>query len=329
MPGRKLKTMLLSKKAAIISVTVLAAVINFQIFIYAYPQTFEPQSPSLARDFSAYYVAAWRLFHNPSAVYSTGVQAEDYQIVGQPPPFRYLPSFLLWSAPFLTLSYQDALGAFNIIQFLSVLALAFFVFQLVENKPLIIASTVAVIVLLDPLLFPLIFSPSGGHGLTDFLHWRIVSLHLQTISPCYYSGYLMVNAHVLQNSLLIGALYFAFARKPWWSALMFALGVFDPRSALFSLPLLLWYNRKAIRSFILGSVTFLAVTNLPFFFYDGIGFALFQTNFRGSVILDMTLFDWIPICSVASLVVLETVTFLYGRGIHLSGVRRGRRIQVQ
>jgi hypothetical protein len=295
----------LNKKTAILSVILLAVVINFQIFSYAYPQTFETQAPDLARDFSAYYIGAWRLFHNPTAVYSDGVQPGDYQLVGQPQTFRYPPFFLLLFAPFLTLSYQNALNAFDIMQFLSILALAYFVYRLVENKPLIIASVVAVIVLVDPILF----APSTWYSITGFLHWRLYSLHLQTISPSYYCGYLLANAHILQNTLLVGALYFGFDKKPWLSALLFTFSILDPRAALFSLPLLLWYNRKAIRKFIVGSAAFISATNLPFFFYHGIGFALFQSNFRSSVNLaEMILYDWIPIFSISSLTILEIVT---------------------
>jgi hypothetical protein len=310
----------LNKKTAIISVILLAVVINFQIFCYAYPQTFEPQAPDLARDFSAYYIAAWRLFHNPAAVYSDGVQPGDYQIIGQPQTFRYPPSFLILFAPFLTLSYQNALNAFDIMQFLSILVLAFFVYKLIKNKPLILASVVAVIVLVNPLLF----LPSVKYSITNFLHWRIFSLHIQTISPSYYCGYLLANAHILQNTLLVGALYFGFAKKPWLSALLFTFGALDPRAALFSLPLLLWYNRHEIRKFIAGSAAFLGVTNLPFFFYYGIGFALFQSNFRESVnLLEMILYDWIPICSIASLTILEIVTVLYNRRTQLNFPLKG------
>lgn len=308
--------LLLSKKTAIILVILLAVVINFQIFCYAYPQTFEPQAPDLARDFSAYYIAAWRLFHNPTAVYSEGVQPGDYQIIGQPQTFRYPPSFLILSAPFLTLSYQNALNAFDIIQFLSVLALAFFVYKLIKNKPLILASVVAVIVLVNPLLF--LPSLCGSYSITSFLHWRIVSLQVQTISPSYYCGYLLANAHILQTSLLVGALYFGFAKKPWLSALLFTFGVLDPRAALLALPLLLWYNRHAIRKFIAGSAVFLAVTNLPFFFYYGIGFALFQSNFRASInLFDLILYDWIPLISIAALTILEIVTTVCDQRTHL------------
>lgn len=315
----------LNKKTAIILVILLAVLLNFQIFCYAYPQTFEPQAPNLARDFSAYYIAEWRLFHNPTAVYSDGVQPGDYQIIGQPQTFRYPPSFLILFAPFLTLSYQNALNAFDIIQFLSILALAFFVYRLIENKPLILASVVAVIVLVDPILF----APSASYSINSFLHWRIVSLNVQTISPSYYCGYLLANAHILQNSLLVGALYFGFAKKPLLSALLFTFGALDPRAALFSMPLLLWYNRHAIRKFIAASAAFLAVTNLPFFFYYGIGFAFFQTNFRVSVVSQMILYDWIPIFSIASIAILEIVTVLYGRRTHLNFPLKGRKTEIQ
>ncbi|MCJ7639850.1 MAG: hypothetical protein MUO70_08270, partial [Euryarchaeota archaeon] len=200
----------LNKKTAIILVILLAVVINFQIFCYAYPQTFEPQAPDLARDFSAYYIAAWRLFHNPTAVYSDGVQPGDYQIIGRSQTFRYLPSFLILFVPFLTLSYQNALNAFNIIQFLSILALAFFVYKLIEDKNLFLGVIVAVIVLLDPLLI----APSISYDGANFLHYRMISLHVQTFSPSYYCGYLLANAHILQTVLLVGALYFGFAKKP-------------------------------------------------------------------------------------------------------------------
>lgn len=308
--------LLLSKKTGIISVILLSVVLNFQIFCLAYPQTFEPQSPTLARDFSAYYIGEWRLFHNPTAVYSEGALPGDYQILGQPQPFKYIPSFLILFAPFLALSYQNALNAFNCVQFLLILALAFFVYKLTKNKPLILASIVAEIVLVNPLLFPLIFSPSGGYSLTNFLYWRIYSLHAQTISPCYYSGYLLANAHILQNTLLVGALYFGFARKPWLSALLFTFGSFDPRASLLALPLLLWYNRQVIRKFIAGSAAFFAATNLPFFFYYGVGFGFLQAEISASVISQMYLYDWVPLYSIAALTILEVITALYNRKIH-------------
>jgi len=60
----------LTKKTALVSVIVLLVFLNFSIFYFAYPQTFKPEAPTLARDFSAYYIGEWRLFHNPTQVYS-------------------------------------------------------------------------------------------------------------------------------------------------------------------------------------------------------------------------------------------------------------------
>ena len=155
--------LLLSKKTAITSVILLAVLLNLSIFYLAYPQTFKPESATLARDFSAYYIGEWRLFHNPTQIYNAGVQPGDYQILAQPQPFKYTPSFLILFAPFLTLNYQNALNAFDIMQFLSILALAFFVYKLVKDKNLFLASIVAVIVLVDPLLF----SPSASYSAAE------------------------------------------------------------------------------------------------------------------------------------------------------------------
>lgn len=300
---------IISKKTAIIFVVFLAVLLNFSIFLYAYPQTFKPEAANLARDFSAYYMGEWRLLHNPTQVYADGSQPGDYPLEGQPQPFKYTPSFLILFMPFMTLSYQNALNAFDAVQFLLIPALAFFVYKLVRDKNLFAAVTVSVIVLVDPLLI----APSASYNWENFLHYRMLSLHVQTFSPSYYCGYILANAHILQTVLLVGALYFGFARKPWVSALLFALGAFDPRSALFALPLLLWYNRAALWRFIGESAAFLAATNLPFFLYSGVGFAFLRTEWNGSVASQMYLYDWIPIYSVAALTILEAATVLNNR----------------
>lgn len=301
--------LVLSKKTAITLVIVLLVFLNLSIFVYAYPQTFKPEAPTLARDFSAYYIGEWRLFHNPTQIYSASVQPGDYQIQPQPQPFKYTPSFLILFAPFLTLSYQNALNSFDIIQALLILALAFFVYKLIEDKNLFLGVTAAVIVLVDPILI----APSASYSIAGFFHYRMLSLHVQTFSPSYYCGYLLANAHILQTVLLVGAIYFGFAKKPWLSALLFAFGAFDPRVALFALPLLLWYNRRSLWKFIGGAAAFLAATNLPFFLYNGVGFAFLTTETNASTVSQMYLYDWIPLYSIAALSILELVTVLYNR----------------
>jgi hypothetical protein len=299
----------LSKKTATISIIALLVFLNFSIFVFAYPQTFKPESATLARDFSAYYIGGWRLLHNPTQIYSASIQPGDYQIQGQAQPFKYTPSFLILFSPFLVLNYQNALNAFDIIQFLLILPLAFFVYKLIKGKNLFGGIAAAVIVLVDPILI----APSASYSITGFFHYRMLSLHVQTFSPSYYCGYILANAHVLQTVLLVGAVYFGFAKKPWLSALLFAFSVFDPRVALFALPLLLWYNRGSLVKFIGGSAVFLAATNLPFFLYNGIGFSFLSTELNTATVSHMYLYDWIPLYSIGALSVLELATVLYNR----------------
>ena len=65
------------KTIFIIGVAVLIA-LNLYTFIVAYPETYTPtpgittSGSILAKDFSAYYVGAWRLWHNPSQIYHFG-----------------------------------------------------------------------------------------------------------------------------------------------------------------------------------------------------------------------------------------------------------------
>jgi len=124
-------------------------------------------------------------------------------------------------------------------------------------------------------------------------------------------GYALVNAHVLQTVLLVGALYFGFAKKPWLSALMFAFGAFDPRAALLALPLLLWYNRQKILQFTTATVMFLLATNLPFFFYYGIGTAFLKAEVNGNIVSQMYQYDWIPLYAISALTIVEMITVIH------------------
>jgi hypothetical protein len=89
--------------------------------------------------------------------------------------------------------------------------------------------------------------------------------------------------------------------------LLFAFGSFDPRAALLALPLLLWYNRKRILPFIAGAASFLAITNLPFFFYYNIGFSFLRSETSGSIISQMYPYDWLPIYAIVTLTILEII----------------------
>ena len=290
----------LSKKQKIILVILIAVALNVISFCFAFPETFKPENATYARDFSAYYLGEWRLFHNPTKIYAGGAQPGDYQILPHPQTFKYAPSFLILFAPFLALSYQNALTVFDLVQVALIPALAFFVYKIVKDKNLVLGATAAVIVLIDPLPSPLINSAA-------------ISLNVQSFAPSYFIGYFTVNAHILQTILLIGALYLGFAKKPWLSALMFAFGAFDPRAALLALPLLIWYNRQKILQFTTATVTFLLATNLPFFFYQGIGFAFLKTEVNGNIVSQMYQYDWIPLYAVAALTIVEIITVIHGK----------------
>jgi hypothetical protein len=242
------------------------------------------------------------LFHNPTKIYWGGVQPGDYQILPAPQTFKYTPSFLILFAPFLSLSYQNALTAFDIVQLALIPALAFFVYKIVKDKNLVFAAIAAIIILIEPLPTPPI-----NQGALNLLQYRFFSLNPQSFSPVYYAGYVLANAHILQTILLVGALYFGFTKRPWFSALLFAFGSFDPRAALLALPLLLWYNRKRILPFIAGAASFLAITNLPFFFYYNIGFSFLRSETSGSIISQMYPYDWLPIYAIVTLTILEII----------------------
>ena len=301
----------LNKNTAIIAVIAIAVILNFSIFTEAYPLTFTPQTPTLERDFSAYYIGAWRLFNNPTMVYHDGSLPGDYPLTGQPQPFKYIPNFFIISTPLLGLSYQNALNAFDVIQFLAMIPLAFFVYKLVKEKNLFVAAAVALIVLLQPILI----SPSIQYDDFNFLHYRMWSLGIQTFSPSYLCGYTLANAHILQNMLLVGALYFGYSKKSWLSALFFTFGAFDPRVAIVAAPLLLWYNREALVKFVGGTAAFLAATNLPFFLYSGIGESFLNSVFSGHVVSQMYLYEYIPLYSILALTLLEFGSVLYYRKI--------------
>jgi hypothetical protein len=293
------------KKQVILIVIAVALALNAITFVLAYPGMFKPSSPTLEKDFSAYYNAGYRLYHNPGKVYVAGSLPGDYPFALRPQTFKYVPSFLLLISPFLLLSYQDAFIAFNILQLALMPFLAFFVYKLVEDKNLALAILACIVVLINPLP-----SLPMTQAASDTMLYRFTSINPQTFSWSYYWGYVCGNAHTLQPVLLVGAMYFGFVKKPWLSGLMFALSAFDPRFALLALPLIVWYNRKTLLHFAAGSAVFLTAMNLPFFFYHGIGFSLLHANASGFILSQMYAYDWIPLYAILVLATAEVLTVL-------------------
>jgi hypothetical protein len=281
-----------NKKKILITIITIALALNTITFIKAYPQTSKPLSSTFAADFSAYYIGEWRFFHNPTQIYEAGNYLPgDYVIEPRPQSFMYTPSFLLFFAPFLALNYQNALNVFDILQFISVFALAFFVYKIVKDKNLFLACAAVVVVLLLPV-------PTS------------ISLDPAAFFQGYYWGYALANAHIIQTSLAVGALYFGFTKKPWVSAFLLAVASFDPRVTLLALPLALWYNRQKLLKFAAAFVGFIAVLNLPFFFYYDIGFTFLQKRALGHIAVLMYAYDWVPVCAVLALTIVELITVI-------------------
>ena len=289
--------------------------LNLFIFCYAYPDTTKLEFGNTARDFSAYYMGAWRLFNNPTAVYHDGALPTDYPLAGIPQPFKYPPSFLLLITPFLAANYMDALVAFNFLQLALIPLLAFFVYKLIKNKNAVFGAVAAFIVLVQPLP-----TPASNIPFSEPYHFGPFNVPIQTFAPSYYCGYVYINAHILQAILLVGALYFGYTKKPWLSALLLAFGFMDPRAAFFAIPLILWYNRSKLREFLVGSAIFITATNLPFMFYNDVGLTFLRTVLDANIIAQSYAYDWIPSYSVIALTLLEFGTVLYNR--HKNGSKK-------
>ena len=293
------------KEKVLVSVIVLALALNAGIFINAYPQTLKPLDSNFAADFSAYYIGEWRFFHNPTAIYESGDYIQgDYVILPKPQTFMYTPSFLIFFTPFLSLDYQSALILFDVIQFLSIFALAYFIYSIVKDKELGLGAIATIVILLLPL-------PNA------------LGLEAKAFFPSYYWGYALANAHVLQTSLIVASLYFSCTKKPLLSGFMLAVSCFDPRVTLLAIPILLWYNREKLRRFTLSSVAFITAFNLPFFFYNNIGFTFLQKRVKGDIISAMYAYDWLPIAAVVTLTVVEVISIVtVKRGMSFSKTKK-------
>jgi hypothetical protein len=275
------------KKVILLSIVIASILLNLYTFIQAYPETFAIDSGCcasqiLAKDFSAYYIGAWRLFHNPSNVYTKGqVNNGEPYIYPQPQPYKYLPSFLMFIAPTLFLSYQDALVMFDIVQFLLLPIMAFLVYELLKDRATLTIAIVMVILLLQP-------SPT--------LHWGL--------SVSYFWQWGEGQDKVLNTFLLLLSFYLGNTHKPILSGAIFALGAFDPRFFLLSLPLFAVYNRLDPKKAWLSLIASLAVFNSPLLI-DGVGAGFLQMLFQRGVGTPLYYYALIPFLTLISLIVLN------------------------
>ena len=281
-----------SRRRGEVSYALLVAVLillNLAIFVTAIPETSTVDggccSPNqlLAKDFSAYYTAAWRLFHDPSQIYYHGALSDGTPaIFPEPEGYKYLPSMLLLVSPFLALPYGEALLAFDSIQFLLLPLIAALVYVLVRDKGTLVASGIAVAILVLPL--PLAtpqWSPSAS----------------------YYWQWAEGQSKVLETFLLLFSLAMAKSGRPRLAGVVFGVASFDPRFALFSVPLFLAYGSDQKKTAVYAASTIVA-TNLILFYPPALaGFLtmLFTTG------LDTPLYYYslIPMVALVSLMVVD------------------------
>jgi hypothetical protein len=236
----------------------------------------------LAKDFSAYYIGAWRLFHDPSQVYVHGV-VDDGEYLIYPPPeaYKYLPSFLVIVSPLLCLDYQQALIAFDVFQFALLPLMALLLYELLNKKGLGLTLVVAVIVLLQP--FPV---PNWGISASYFWQWG--------------EG----QAKVFETFLLLLTFYLGDSSRPYLSGTLFALAAFDLRFALLSIPLFIWYNRKNLRASVGSMLGAVIVSNLMLL-YPGTGSGFLNMAIGGGVTTPLYYYAFIPLLTTVSLTLVN------------------------
>jgi hypothetical protein len=282
-----------TKSAFVIGVIVLIA-LNLATLIIAYPETYTPSpgisnGPILAKDFSAYYIGAWKLWNNPSQIYNiSSIVSGQPQILPHPEGYKYLPSFLLVTSPLLLLNYQDALLTFDIIQFFLLPFIVFFIYKLMSNKPL----AVTFIVLLIALLLPF---PTAKWG----------------FSPSYYWQWGEGQAKVALLFLLTLSYYLGNRGKTVLSGVVFAFGFFDPRFGLLALPLFLLFNRKNLKVAVASAAAALGLSNF-LLLYPGMGIGFLDMVFSSGVPTPIYYYSYIPLFTLLALIAVyfkEMVAF--------------------
>ncbi len=276
-----------TKTIFIIGVAVLIA-LNLYTFTAAYPETYtltpgiNTSGNNLAKDFSAYYVGAWRLWHNPTQIYHFGALGNaEPAILPHPEAYKYLPSFLLGVSPLLTLDYQQALLVFDIVQFMLLPAMAYMLYKLLGNKHLAVTFAVMAIALLLPF-------PTSNWGL----------------SPSYYWQWGEGQAKVFLTFLLLLSFYLGSKNKPYLSGIALALGFFDVRFGLLAIPLFVMFNRKNLKAATASAICALALSNVMLL-YPGMGSGFVSMVFGSGITTPLYYYSLIPLLTLIALIVVN------------------------
>ena len=260
--------------------------LNVITFIIAYPQTYTPSGginalgAPLAKDFSAYYMGAWRLWHDPAHIYSFGALKDGEPIIRPyPEEYKYLPNFLLVVTPFLSLNYHTALTTFDLVQLLLLPVMAFMIYKILEDKHPAIIMGVMIVALLLP--FPY---PNWGFSISYYWQWG--------------EG----QAKVFGIFLLLLSFYLGKLGKPIESGIALAFGFFDPRFGLVALPLYIMYNRKKLKLATESAVGSLVVSNLMLL-YPGMASNFSNMIFGSAVTTPLYYYALIPLSTLLALMI--------------------------
>ena len=288
------------KKAILFAIVAVSILLNVITFVQAYPETFAADSGCcsnqiLAKDFSAYYTASWRFFHDPSNVYTQGlVDDGGPSIYPSPEPFKYLPSFLILVSPLLALNYQQALIAFDVIQLFLLPLIAFSIYELLKEKNVLAIAAVLIVALVQP-------SPTPNWGLSVSYYWQ------------WGEG----QDKVLNIALLLLSFYLGRMRRPILSGIILASGAFDPRFFLLSLPLFAVYNKPDLKRAGLSLIVGLVLFNVSLFI-DGIGSGFLRMVVQRGVSTPLYYYALIPFLTLVSLIVIKVrEIYLVFRGLLL------------
>ena len=281
----------MAKRGPVLFAVLVACLLmlNLVTLVTAMPETTRldsgccaPVSAALAKDFSAYYVGAWRLLNDPAQLYAKGSVADGGPtIIPQPQQFKYLSSFLIFIIPFLASSYQGMLIAFDAFQFLLLPLVALLVYRITREKGLLVSAVVAILVLLQP-------SPVPDWGISASYYWQ------------WGEG----QAKVLLTYLLVSGLYLTKFGHPRSAGLALALASFDPRFVLLAVPLLVSYSKGSRVKVLTAYAPSVVLLNIPMVL-PKVASGYFQMLLAGGALTPPYYYSWIPIITVVSLTVAD------------------------
>lgn len=274
--------------------------LNLLTFLSAFPQMFGYDASGKARDFSAYYIAAWRFLNDPSTIYRGAAIAGQYVISPHPATFKYPPFFILLIVPFLLASYQSGIVIFNTIQFLMLPGIAFLIYKTMSCRARSVPAMIPVLVLtlLAPISAPqFLFLQYRMKFVEAFIANGSISQLQDGFSNAYYWQWVEGNARVLEMLLFFLSIFLATKRSAL-SGVAFGLSTFDPRMGILALPVTLAFNKssKNVSRFFDGLALTLGI-NIPIMLYSNIGGQFVAEVLQSSPFLFYA-YEWIPFYSI-------------------------------